>query len=125
MGMSITLGWAAMGCPARMTDARVTVQRLSNEAAFQIAQLSFGAPAPQLAVFDSRNAGAVIAAVLQAAQRIDKIECDGLVPDYSNDATHALKLIFVFARASHEISRRVLWFALSVCSLPPFVCASR
>ena len=55
--MRVALGRAAMRCPARMPDAGVAVERLLQEAPFEIAQLAFGAAALQVPVLHRGDAG--------------------------------------------------------------------
>ena len=63
-------------------------ERLLQQPAFEVAQLALGAAALQVAVLDGGDAGRVIAAVLEPAQRIHEIGGDGLLPDDSDDAAH-------------------------------------
>ncbi len=89
--MSVALGRPAVRGPARMTDSRVPRQRLRQQAAFEVSELAFGAAAIEMAVLDGGDAGAIIAAILEASQRIHEIGRDGLRAQNANDATHLLR----------------------------------
>ena len=69
----VALRRAAVRRPARVADAGVPLERLLEEPALEVAQLALGAAALQVAVLDGGDAGRVIAAVLEPAQRIDEV----------------------------------------------------
>ena len=77
--MGVALGRPAVRRPARVADAGAPCERLVQQAAFEIAQLALGAAALEVAVLDRGDAGRVIAAILEPAQRIDEIGRDRLL----------------------------------------------
>ena len=89
MGMGVVLGGFSMGRPARVTDADRAAERLAGKPCFELTQLAFGAPARELPVFQRRNTGGIIAAVLQPLERIEQRGSDGFAPENTHDSTHA------------------------------------
>ena len=65
-------------------------ERLGEQPVFEVAELALGAAALEMAVLDGRDAGRVIAAIFEPAQRVDEIGRDRLLPDNANDAAHAM-----------------------------------
>src|SRR3954470_326406 len=61
--MGIAFGGAAVGCPAGVTDADVSRQRLARELGLKIAQLALGSPAAELPAVQSGDAGGIIASI--------------------------------------------------------------
>src|SRR5690606_36676336 len=90
MRVGIEFGRRAMGGPAGMADADMSVQRLHAQLGRQIAQLALGPSAHDGAAFQRGHAGAVIPAVFQALQRVDKTTRDRLITDNSYDPAHAI-----------------------------------
>ena len=86
--MRVALGRAAVRRPARVADAGVPGERLGEQPAFEVAQLALGAAALEMAVLDGGDAGRVVAAIFEPAQRVDEVGRDGLLPDDSDDAAH-------------------------------------
>ena len=74
--MRVALGRTPVRRPARMADAGVPLQRLLQQAAFEVAQLALGAAALEVAVLDGGDAGRIIAAILEPAQGVDEIGSD-------------------------------------------------
>ncbi len=74
--MRVALGGTAVRRPARMADAGVALQRLLQQAAFEVAQLALGAAALEVTVLDGGNAGRIIAAILQPTQGVDEVGSD-------------------------------------------------
>ena len=90
--MGIALGRRAVGRPAGVADAGVAGERLLGELGLQVAQLALGAPARQVAVFQRRHAGQVIAAIFQPLQRIDQKRRHRFLTEDANDPAHVRKL---------------------------------
>ena len=86
--MGIALGRRAVGGPARVADADHAVERLDAQLCREIAELALGAAARDLAALERRDAGAVIAAILEPLQRIDQARRDRFDPDDPDDAAH-------------------------------------
>ena len=63
----------------------------ARQALFEVLQLAFGAPARQVAVFQRRDAGGIVAAIFEALERLDHFLGDRLAAEYSNDPTHDWK----------------------------------
>ena len=78
----------AMRRPAGVADAAVAFERLARQPLFQVLQLAFGAAAREVAAFQRRDAGRVIAAIFKALERLDDFLGDGLAPKYSDDPAH-------------------------------------
>ena len=76
MGMGVHDGGRAMGRPAGMADARFTQQRFRDQSVRQVHELPDGPAALQMALMDRGNAGAVVAAILQAFERFDQDRSD-------------------------------------------------
>ena len=74
--MRVALGGTPVRRPARVADAGVTLQRLLQQAAFEVAQLALGAAALEVAVLDGGDAGRIIAAILEPAQGVDEVGRD-------------------------------------------------
>ena len=65
MRVRVRFARPAMGRPARMPDAGVSRKRLGTETLPEIAQFSFGAPPLDMAVFQRRHAGRIVAAIFE------------------------------------------------------------
>ena len=63
------------------------------EALFQILQLALGAPARQVAAFQRRDAGGIVAAIFEALERLDHFLGDRLAPEYPDDPAHAWNIV--------------------------------
>ena len=80
MRMSVLFGGTAVRGPASVADAVGAVERLQPDDLFQVAQLAFGAAHLQaFAVAGDRDAGRVVAAILQPPQAIDDDRHDSLL----------------------------------------------
>ena len=90
MRMGILFGGTAVRGPARVADAVGAVERLQPDDLFQVAQLAFGAAHLQaFAVAGDRDAGRIIAAILQPPQAIDDDRHNPLLPYITNNAAHS------------------------------------
>ena len=86
--MRIDLVRLAVRRPARMADAGVTGERLADQALFEVLEFAFGAAARQVAAFQRRDAGGIIAAIFEALERLDHFLGDRLAPEYADDPAH-------------------------------------
>ncbi len=86
--MGVVLGRLAVGRPAGVADADRTRERRGGELRLEVLQLSLGAPARELAVFERGDAGRVVAAVFQALQRLHDGACDRPRPENADNSTH-------------------------------------
>jgi hypothetical protein len=76
-----------------MADAVSAVERAETDRLFEIAQFSFGAPDLELVVFiNDCDPGGVVAAIFEFPQPIDDERHHLLVPDVSNNSTHAFAI---------------------------------
>src|SRR6187402_2753130 len=100
-----------MGGPAGMADADAAAQRLEVELGGQVAQLALGAAAGNVATFQRRHAGAVIAAIFEALERIHQTGRNGFAAYDADNAAHAISPWLLFWR---EPSREV-WARSPVC----------
>ena len=66
----------------------VPLQRLAVQLGFEIAQLAFGAPARQLAAFQRRDAGGIVAAIFEPLERIDQLRRDRLAAENADNSAH-------------------------------------
>src|SRR5215212_7968261 len=90
--MGVHLVRAAVGRPAGVADADRAGQRRLRELDLEVAELALGAPALEpTAVLERRDAGRIIAAVFEPLQRVDDLQRDGRLAQYSDDPTHARK----------------------------------
>ena len=87
--MGVPLGRRAMGRPAGVGNADRAGKRLFAQPDLQIDELAFGAPALQLAANDGGDTGGIIAAVLQALQRIDQSFRYRLVANDAYNTAHS------------------------------------
>ena len=100
---SVMWGWALASLGLPWVAQRVWPMPVEPEsgarlqAEFEVAQLAFGAAAPELAVFDRRHASRVVAAVFEPLQRINKLRRHRTGADNANDAAHAPLLRFTLA----------------------------
>ena len=95
MRMGVGLGRCAVRRPAGVADADRALQRLGLQSVEEIDQLALGAPAGQPAVLQRRDAGGIVAAVLQPFQRVDEAIRHRLAADDPDDSTHAMVLVLV------------------------------
>jgi hypothetical protein len=73
-----------------VTDPDCAAERLTLKPRFKRTQLAFGAPAAKHAVIKRSNAGGVIAAVLEALERVDELAGNRLSSENSDDPAHPL-----------------------------------
>ena len=89
MRMGVFFGGAAMGRPARVSDAVGAVERFQTDDFFQIAQLALGAANLQACAVPSNcYSRGVIAAVLQLSEAFDDDGDDLLLAHISDNAAH-------------------------------------
>jgi len=78
-----------MGCPAGMTNAIRSVQRLQADHFFQVVQLAFGAAYLQtISVTGHGNPGRIVAAIFQPSETVEDDRNNALLPDVTNNPTH-------------------------------------
>ncbi len=90
MRMGVGLARPAMRRPAGVADADGAVDRVLAQAPLQIGQLALGPAALDPAADQGGDAGRIIAAILQALQRLDQAGRDRPGPDDADDAAHHL-----------------------------------
>ncbi len=89
MGMSVLFRGTPMRRPAGVADAVGAVERLQADDLFQVAQLAFGAANLQAsAIAGDRDAGRVVAAILQPPQAIDDDRHYPLLANVTNNSAH-------------------------------------
>src|SRR6478735_1848082 len=88
VGMGVGFGRLAVSRPAGVADPCLTKQWCRFQPSFEIAQLAFGAPAPERAVLHGGDARGVVAAVFQPLQRIDELASDRSFAEDANNAAH-------------------------------------
>src|SRR3990172_8414945 len=90
VGMRVALGGLAVGGPARVPEAHVAAQRSLAEDRLEVAELPERAAHREAPVLEDRDAGGVVAAVLEAAQPADHHVHGLLFPtDVADDPAHA------------------------------------
>src|SRR6056297_1829959 len=94
----VHLGRGTMGGPAGVTDAGFTGQRMMHQQIREIDQLAHGAPTVEPSVVQRGDPGAVIAAIFQPPQRLDK-DRGGLVIAQNSDNSAHQSVSFWFFRA--------------------------
>ena len=94
MRVGVVFRRPAMCRPARMADAGRAGQCLFLQLGVEIAELSFGAAAFDMAVRKRRDAGRIIAAIFEAAQPLNQQGRDIVVAKNSDDAAHGPLLRF-------------------------------
>ena len=72
VGVRVLLGRPAVRRPARVADAVLAVERIDGEDFFEPRQLAGAAPQLDRAVADDRDAGRVVAAILEPPQPVDE-----------------------------------------------------
>ena len=91
--VGVFFGGAAVGCPARVTDAEGAVDGGVADDGFEVAELAGGAA--EFEAFGAPSygdAGRVVTAVLEAAKTFNNDGDDRLRTNVSNDSTHGLSL---------------------------------
>ena len=86
--VGVALGRLAVRRPARVGDAVAAAERLARQLLDQAVELAFGAPGLETAVLDHRDAGRVVAAVLEAPQSVDEQRNDLAGSDVADDSAH-------------------------------------
>ncbi len=86
--MGVVLGGCSMGGPAGMADADGAVERCSLEHGFEIDELALGASPFDPTVDQGCDAGAVIAAIFEAFQRIEQQGRRRLPAQNTDNAAH-------------------------------------
>ena len=87
--MGVVLGRLAVGGPAGVADAGVTVERRIVQPLLEILQLALGAPPVELVAFQRRDACGIVAAIFQPLEGIDQLLRDGSAPQNADNAAHA------------------------------------
>ena len=88
--MSVVLGRLAMGGPAGVTDAGVTVERSIVQPLLEILQLAFGAPALERLALQRRDTGGIVTAIFEPLEEIDQLLRDWSTPQNADNAAHAV-----------------------------------
>ncbi len=88
MRMRVVFRRAPMCCPARMTDADRAAERFALQPCFERVQFAFGAATAEHAMIERRDAGGIVAAILETLECIDELTRDRLVSDNSDDPAH-------------------------------------
>ena len=89
MRVGVLLRRPAVGGPSGMTDAVApAVDRIRPDDLLEARELAGAAPHLDVAVAHERDAGRVVAAILEVAQRVDQHRDDRLGADVANDAAH-------------------------------------
>ena len=98
VGMGVGLVRASMRRPARVADATVAAERFAHEALAKVAQLALGAPAGQAPALQRGDAGRIIAAIFEAAQRLDNVAGNGFDAENSDYSAHVPAVSFRIVR---------------------------
>jgi hypothetical protein len=88
VGMGIGLRRPPMSRPARVPNAQRTIERLSCELGFEIAELALCSPTLNLPAFKSRNPCRIVAAIFQPLKGIDEMLGDRLAPEDADNSAH-------------------------------------
>ena len=72
-----------------MPDADRTRERFAAQQGFEIAKLALGAPAHEVAILESGDAGGVVAAIFQPLEGFDEPLSNRLAPEDPDDAAHS------------------------------------
>jgi hypothetical protein len=88
VGMGIALGGRAMGRPAGMADARRAGEGPALEHGGEIAELALGAAAIDAGAVERGDAGAVIAAIFEAAERFEDERSRRACAQDADDTAH-------------------------------------
>ena len=87
--VGVAVGWRAVGGPARVADARGRRGQLPLDAVCQVVELARGAREVELLlVVEERDAGRVVAAVLQAPEAFEEERSGGPRAGIADDAAH-------------------------------------
>ena len=88
VGMRVFLGGAAMGGPPRVAQAVAAGDRVGGQHLFEPRELARASPHVETPGVHQRDAGRVVAAVLEPAQPFDQDRQHGTRPDVADDAAH-------------------------------------
>src|SRR5690606_7733238 len=113
----VRLGRPPVRRPAGVADAGGAGQRPLVDQGGEVGELALGAAALDVPVHQGGDAGAVIAAILEPAQRLDQKGAGGVAPDDADDAAHQP---FSLQRARNSAAR----LGLSLCRARPKAIAS-
>jgi hypothetical protein len=90
--VGVLLARRPVGGPARVADAERAFQRLVAEHRLEVGELAGGAAHLELAVdVDHRDAGGVVAAILEQLEPVEKDRSRRLVADVADDSAHQLE----------------------------------
>src|SRR5262245_22586704 len=90
--MCIALAGTTVGGPAGVADAACARERFPRKALLEIAELTLGTAARELAAFQRRNAGRVVAAILEPFECIDELFRDRLTAQDADNPAHCYML---------------------------------
>ena len=88
MRVGVAFRGGAMRRPAGVADTDASFERLDTELGGEIAELALGATPGDGTLLQCRYPGAVIAAIFEALQRVDKARRDRLGADDPDNSTH-------------------------------------
>src|SRR5207245_6028282 len=88
VGVGVLLRGPAVRLPAGVADAEGPLDLLEAQALLEIAQLAGAAHHLDGAAVDDRDAGGVVAAVLEAAEAVEEDAADLLRTDVADDSAH-------------------------------------
>ena len=111
VGVGVALGRLAVGRPAGVADAGVAADRVADEEVGEGDELADRAPALEPPLVEGGDAGAVVAAVLEALQRLEDQRRDLVAAEDGDDAAHqapAFSGAFGAARAALSARNRSL-----------------
>ncbi len=86
--MRVFFGGAAVGGPARVAQAVAAGDRVGRQHLLEPGELARASPDVETPVVHQRDAGRVVAAVLQPPQALDQDRQNGTGPDVADDAAH-------------------------------------
>ena len=90
MRMGVLLGGPPVRRPARVADAVLAVERTRHDRFLETRELAGAAAQLDRAVAHDRDAGRVVAAILETPQPVDQDRKDLLVADVADDAAHVI-----------------------------------
>ena len=100
MRMGIGLVGLAMGRPAGVTDADQAFERFVRQADLEVLELALCTAAGELAGFQRRDAGGIIAAIFEPPQSLDDLHRDCFLAQNPDDAAHGRTFPAVAIRPS-------------------------
>ena len=75
-----------------MADSDRALERIVVELGFEVAKLAFGAPARQPPAFQRRHASGIVAAVLEALERVHQLRRDRLAAEDADNPAHSSEI---------------------------------